>query len=160
MRMQNKKLIGILIGVVMIIVGLIIGIVIVNVINNNENDDSVIIEGWRDKMNSELSAASLLGVNETISIYHKYIDELEGEEKAELLNECAGYVIQNDTGKDYSEEVYADLIAADEILESTNSAIGVMNAGIFYGNSDLVSEYNNIFSLRGGEYDFDVEVGI
>ena len=104
----------------------------------------------------ELSGVSDVG--EVTEIYQKYIDVADTTIKAELLIERARWVMGNDGEKQYSEQVFGDLIMADDILLGVDSAVNVINAAIFYDDGDLFETYSEILNIRSVEDDVDIDM--
>ncbi|MBR3176289.1 hypothetical protein IKF26_02735 [Candidatus Saccharibacteria bacterium] len=163
-RLGNGPLIAILAVLLVVIVGLGVGVGI-NYFGSNgkstdeveaERIDEVVKHGNFEVLQVELSGVSDVG--EVTEIYQKYIDVADTTIKAELLIERARWVMGNDGEKQYSEQVFGDLIMADDILLGVDSAVNVINAAIFYDDGDLFETYSEILNIRSVEDDVDIDM--
>lgn len=133
-----------------IIVALIAGIIAVKNLNQkldeheNETETSLV-----EQARAEISVLSKVDIPAAIQIYQAYIDMADDETKVEILNERVQYILDNDSDKEYSEQVINDRIAVDDILQTINSAAQVVNVLYYYGDyGEKMDKYNYIIRQR------------
>lgn len=132
---------------VIIIIVLIIIITIPNAGESNEGNNLTMqrIENLGEQLRDKSD------VTEIAEICQKSVENVDETTEAVLLTECARWIMSRDKEKRYSERVLDDLIRADEIWQSVNSAVNVMNAASFYDDIEVENRYYEILNERKAE---------
>lgn len=140
-----------------VIVGLVVGIVVSGTIGKEQAEEEVSLVV---QAQGEVQELELIDIGEAIEIYQKYIDKADGAERAELYNARTNFLYDNDSDKEYGVQAIGDQIKADEILQTVESAVAVMNVASYYGNKKVYDEYNEISMERerANGADMDMEV--
>lgn len=140
-----------------VIVGLVVGIVVSGTIGKEQAEEEVSLVV---QAQGEVQELELIDIGEAIEIYQKYIDKADDAERAELYNARTNFLYDNDSDKEYGAQAIGDQIKADEILQTVESAVAVMNVASYYGNKKVYDEYNEISMERerANGADMDMEV--
>lgn len=140
-----------------VIVGLVVGIVVSGTIEKEqvEEEVSLVVQAQ-----GEVQELEMIDISEAIEVYQKYIDKADDAERAELYNARTNFLYDNDLYKEYGVQAIEDQIKADEILQTVESAVAVMNVASYYGNKKVYDEYNEISMERerANGADMDMEV--
>ncbi len=147
-RGSNKGLVVLLCLLLVVIVGLGVGLVFV--FNGNDNIDEVVAE--YDPVKLVVDEIDTIGnptVEQIVDIYQKYIDSTDNLKlKVDLLRSRIISVQEIDLYYGGGELMINDAIAIDDILQSIDSAVGVINVANTYGNNELSSRYGDILKNR------------
>lgn len=97
-----------------------------------------------------------------IAIYQKYIDAFRDEIKdeeivKELYNERIFTILKMDPDGAYGNEVIADAIKLDDMLQTISSAAQVYNYASAYGRQDLMDKYEKILNDRAAEAGLNID---
>ena len=134
------------VGLGLIIIGLVIGIIV-----RGANKDSSDQTDWRQELNTALESVDKNDIKSIIETYDRYLEHFEGEELAEIYTERALKIFGKDLEKKYGKRVISDLIAADDILKTENSAIMIINSAGNYGDEETRDKYIEILNERTGD---------
>ena len=151
MEMHPDKMWKVIFGTLCaIIVALIAGIIAVKNLNQkldeheNETETSLV-----EQAQAEIADLNAVNISEAIRIYQTYIDVADGETKIELYNRRIKYILENDANRELGEQVIEDQIAIDDILQTIDSAVQVMNILYYYGDyGERLDKYNYIIRQR------------
>lgn len=175
----NKKKWAILFSVLgVIILGLIIAIVVILIVRNNtpsvadetnepveyvpkeQTEGEQIYEQVMASISSKLDDVYADDTEEIFAIYDEYMELVQNEEaKALLTLDYYQLVMLYDTNKEKKQEVLNTLIKTDSFLKGLDSAASVINAASYYGEDDLVEEYNRIMVERGKAEGINIGTG-
>lgn len=148
---NTKKTWWIVLGcMICIIIALIVSIFVVK--NLNQKPDEVVNTlSLAEQAQAEVDAMDTPDIPRAIEIYQKYLD-LAGsdDEKIALWDARSDYIIYNDSEFAYYNQALNDQIAIDNILQSINSALEVLNVMYFYRNAygELYNKYNYLLDQR------------
>lgn len=142
---------GILVGLIII---LIIVIIAVTGNLNNKVEISLI-----EQAQAEVDSLDDPDIQNVIDLYQSYINKADNKTKAELYYACIDYILVNDLSKDYKDEIISEIITADNILQTSDSAVQVVNILNYYSVDDgLYKEYLQIINQRIEAEGFDPDM--
>lgn len=163
MERDTKKIWWIIFGcMVGVIVALVTGIIIVK--NLNQKPDEVVnAPSLAEQAQAEVDAMNAPDIPRAIEIYQKYIDlATSDDEKIAIWNARSNYIIYNDSEFAYFDQLLNDRVAVDNILQTINSILEVLNIFYLYKNNygELFEKYNYILTQReiDAGLDMDAEV--
>ena len=130
------------------IVGLTAGILLTKNLRHNSGEYESNID-LVEQAQREISELNHIDISKAIEIYQSYIDRADGNTKIELYRKRIRYVMDHDIEKDYDQQVINDYIAIDDALQTSSSAMEVVNILYFYKNyGDLLDKYTNLLHQR------------
>lgn len=182
MDKKTKIFLAIVIFAAVLIIGLIISIIVVKVNSSSENsknngetyseseedteeeyDDLTTApinkKTYNDKLALEKSdLEDPDDINALINLYQKYIDAFQNETEDKyivlgLYDERINDILELDTDNKYGDQVIADIIAIDDILQTITSAANVYNIAFSYGRTDVMEQYEKIMQERANNSD-------
>lgn len=141
--------------------------------DDNKNDDEkeyvdietapISKDNYKEKITIEIAdMEDQKDIAALIAIYQKYIDAFNGEVKdeeivEELYNEKIVAILKLDLDKEYGDEVIADAIKLDDMLQTISSATQVYNYASSYEQQDIMDKYEKILDDRTAEAGVDID---
>lgn len=119
-----------------------------------------IYDGIIESIDNELSEVYVEDKDEIFRIYKQYIDITEDEQvKAMIKVDYYQMAMIYDVDKSHGEEILDELVKLDDTLKSIDSAVTVVNAADYYGNTELYNNYSAILTERtkAGGADLEME---
>ncbi|MBR2710626.1 hypothetical protein IKF02_03295 [Candidatus Saccharibacteria bacterium] len=145
---ERGVLIGVLSSLAVLIVMLVVAVVAININGDMERGGN--LSEYENELNEELLKARQKDIDDIISVYQIYIDKLNEEDAAKLMDQRAEEIDLLDTERKYGETVISDLISVDKMYPTAESAIDVLNMALSYGFSEIADDYSNILVERAG----------
>ncbi len=160
---NTKKTWWIVLGcMICIIIALIVSIFVVK--NLNQKPDEVVNTlSLAEQAQAEVDAMDTPDIPLAIEIYQKYLDlATNNDEKIELWSARSNYIIYNDSEFTYFDQALNDRVAIDDILQSINSALEVLNVIYFYQNNygEIFEKYNYILRQREVDAGLDIDAEV
>lgn len=123
----------------------------------NENENNALYSNELSQCTEEKNEAiaKQTDVGTITSAYQKCIDIAEANDKAALYTERAGRIAEMDREKENKSQVFADVIAADNLLQTTDSAATVANYASYYGDAEVMNQYLSLLRQRQIEKGLD-----
>ena len=142
--------------------------------DDNKNDDEkeyvdietapISKDNYKEKITIEIAdMEDQKDIAALIAIYQKYIDafsdgEIKDEEIVEeLYNERIFMILKMDPDGEYGNEVIADAIKLDDMLQTISSAAQVYNYASSYERQDIMDKYEKILDDRTAEAKSDID---
>lgn len=151
---KSQKMLWIVLSFLCVaIVGLVVGIVVMG----SQSGSDGLSSNWELQLEEELDGLGLDDIEEGISIYQGYIDMADINDKAKLYAMRARWITGLDPKREYKEQVIADIIEADNILQTVDSATDVISIASSYGDGEVVYEYIDIKRNRQLSEGFTME---
>ncbi len=144
---NNKVLVGVSIGLCAVMVGLLVAIGI----NLYQQNTQSLSDGNQDTKGTSQTSETDAAVLVKIAEYQTEIDAIKDTDTqaaAELYQERVFYLMDIENNENYAKYILADMIAIDDIEQSTGSAIDVINYADFFGDTELSAQYEEIFNVR------------
>lgn len=145
---ERRILIGVLSALVVVIVGLVIAVVVI--VNNNRAEEEKNAQVlYESEIGEKISALEPGDIEGGIRVYQDYIDRaVNPENQAVLYTMRSIWITDVDRRDEYKSQAIEDILAADFLLESAESAVNVINVAYSYDDEELADEYQKILSER------------
>ncbi|MDO4741857.1 MAG: hypothetical protein Q4A79_00560 [Candidatus Saccharibacteria bacterium] len=134
---------------------IVIGVSVWVIVKGLNKEKPIDTASLREELNAELEGVDETNVKRLVEIYDKYLEYFEGEELAEIYTERALKIYGIDGEKKYGRRVINDLIQADDILGTVNSAVEICNCANYYGDEEVYKKYEAILRERNGNSDME-----
>ena len=153
-RHSRRVLVGIFSTLAVLIIGLVVVVVVIATYSNISNNT---LEAYESEIYQKISDLGPGDIEEGITIYQEYIDKVGLDDQAKLYTMRSVWITSMDRQDKYGRQVLDDVVAADSILQTINSAVNVVNSAYNYGDEDLADEYNDILLERQAADGIDID---
>lgn len=153
-RRSRRVLVGVLSGLGVLIVGLVVVVIVTTYLGNISNNA---LEVYETEISQRISDLGPGDIEEGIAIYQEYIDKVGLDDQARLYTMRSVWITSMDIQDKYGRQVLDDVVVADSILQTINSAVNVVNSAYNYGDEDLADEYNDILLKRQAADGIDID---